>query len=50
MPLTRDQALGELQTSLYYEDKLLLKVRIERLRHPNAFSQAQPRLTAKYPA
>ena len=42
MPLTRDQPLGEVQTSLYYEDKLLLKVRIERLRHPNAFSQAQP--------
>jgi 3-phenylpropionate/cinnamic acid dioxygenase small subunit len=42
MPLTRDQPLGEAQTSLYYEDKLLLKVRIERLRHPNAFSQVQP--------
>ena len=42
MPLTRGQPLGEAQTSLYYEDKLLLKVRIERLRHPNAFSQQQP--------
>jgi 3-phenylpropionate/cinnamic acid dioxygenase small subunit len=42
MPLTRDQPLGEAQTSLYYEDKLLLRVRIERLRHPNAFSQQQP--------
>jgi 3-phenylpropionate/cinnamic acid dioxygenase small subunit len=42
MPLTRGQAAGEAQTSLYYEDKLLLKVRIERLRHPNAFSQQQP--------
>jgi len=42
MPLTRDQPLGETHTSLFYEDKLLLKVRIERLRHPNAFSQQQP--------
>lgn len=42
MPLARDQALGEAHTSLLYEDKLLLKVRIERLRHPNAFSQQQP--------
>ncbi len=42
MPLTRDQPLGESHTSLYYEDKLLLEVRIERLRHPNAFSQQQP--------
>lgn len=42
MPLARDQPIGEDQTSLLYEDKLLLKVRIERLRHPNAFSQQQP--------
>jgi 3-phenylpropionate/cinnamic acid dioxygenase small subunit len=42
MPLSRDQPLGEGHTSLFYEDKLLLKVRIERLRHPNAFSQHQP--------
>jgi 3-phenylpropionate/cinnamic acid dioxygenase small subunit len=42
MPLTRDQPNGETCTSLFYEDKLLLKVRIERLRHPNAFSQQQP--------
>ncbi|MDB6091978.1 MAG: phenylpropionate dioxygenase [Gammaproteobacteria bacterium] len=42
MPLTRDQPNGETFTSLFYEDKLLLKVRIERLRHPNAFSQQQP--------
>lgn len=42
MPLTRDQPPGEAHTSLFYEDKLLLKVRIERLRHPNAFSQQQP--------
>jgi 3-phenylpropionate/cinnamic acid dioxygenase small subunit len=42
IPLTRGQSDGETHTSLCYEDKLLLKVRIERLRHPNAFSQQQP--------
>jgi 3-phenylpropionate/cinnamic acid dioxygenase small subunit len=42
MPLTRGQASGETDTSLFFEDKLLLKVRIERMRHPNAFSQQQP--------
>jgi 3-phenylpropionate/cinnamic acid dioxygenase small subunit len=42
MPLSHQQPLGEEHTSLLYEDKLLLKVRIERLRHPNAFSQQQP--------
>jgi 3-phenylpropionate/cinnamic acid dioxygenase small subunit len=42
MPLTRGQPEAETHTSLLYEDKLLLKVRIERLRHPNAFSQQQP--------
>jgi 3-phenylpropionate/cinnamic acid dioxygenase small subunit len=42
MPLSRDQPLGEARTSLFYEDKLLLKVRIERLRHPHAYSQQQP--------
>jgi 3-phenylpropionate/cinnamic acid dioxygenase small subunit len=42
MPLTQGQPPGEAHTSLFYEDKLLLKIRIERLRHPNAFSQQQP--------
>lgn len=42
MPLTRDQPDGRLHTSLYYEDRLLLRVRIERLSHPNAFSQGEP--------
>lgn len=42
MPLTRGQPQGETHTSLFYEDKLLLKVRIERLRSPNAFSQQVP--------
>jgi 3-phenylpropionate/cinnamic acid dioxygenase small subunit len=42
MPLTRGQPDGITHTSLFYEDRLLLKVRIERLRHPSAFSQQQP--------
>jgi 3-phenylpropionate/cinnamic acid dioxygenase small subunit len=42
MPLTRGQVDGVNHTSLFYEDKLLLKVRIERLRHPRAYSQQQP--------
>ncbi|MBW4050999.1 MAG: aromatic-ring-hydroxylating dioxygenase subunit beta [Proteobacteria bacterium] len=42
MPLTRGQPEGETHTSLFYEDKLLLRVRIERLRSPNAFSQQSP--------
>lgn len=42
MPLTRGQPDGEMHTSLFYEDRLLLKVRIERLRSPNAFSQQPP--------
>jgi 3-phenylpropionate/cinnamic acid dioxygenase small subunit len=42
MPLTRGQPPGSLYTSLFDEDKLLLKVRIERLQHSNAFSQQQP--------
>lgn len=42
MPLTRGQPEGETHTSLFCEDKLLLKVRIARLRTANAFSQQQP--------
>lgn len=42
MPLTREQTDGHTQTSLFHEDRLLLKVRIERLHSPNAFSQAEP--------
>ena len=42
MPLTRGQPNGETHTSLFFEDKLLLKVRIERMKHPNAYSQQQP--------
>jgi 3-phenylpropionate/cinnamic acid dioxygenase small subunit len=42
MPLTRGQPNAETHTSLFFEDKLLLKVRIERMKHPNAYSQQQP--------
>ena len=42
MPLTRDQPDGRTHTSLFYEDRLLLKLRITRLRNPQSFSQARP--------
>lgn len=42
MPLTPGQTDPRLQTSLMYEDKLLLRVRIERLSGERTFSQ-QPR-------
>ncbi len=42
MPLTPGQTDARLQTSLLYEDKLLLRVRTERLNGARTFSQ-QPR-------
>ena len=42
VPLTHDQPNGEDYTSLAYEDKLLLKLRIERLKSPRAYSQQPP--------
>ncbi len=45
VPLTRDQPDAEMHTSLAYEDRLLLRLRIERLRrrppsqHPESWSQ-----------
>ncbi len=39
MPLSHDQTDPKRQTSLLYEDKLLLKVRIERLHGKRTFSQ-----------
>jgi 3-phenylpropionate/cinnamic acid dioxygenase small subunit len=42
MPLMRGQPEGPGHTSLFDEDKLLLKIRIERLRKPNSYSQANP--------
>lgn len=42
MPLTHGQTDPRLQTSLMYEDTLLLRVRLERLKGARTFSQ-QPR-------
>jgi 3-phenylpropionate/cinnamic acid dioxygenase small subunit len=42
IPLTRGQSNGLTENSLMFEDKLLLKLRIARLRNPHAYSQAQP--------
>jgi 3-phenylpropionate/cinnamic acid dioxygenase small subunit len=42
MPLMRGQPPGAQHTSLFDEDKLLLKIRIERLRSPRSYSQANP--------
>ncbi len=45
VPLARDQADAETQTSLAYEDRLLLRLRVERLKrgppsqHPASWSQ-----------
>jgi 3-phenylpropionate/cinnamic acid dioxygenase small subunit len=39
VPLSAEQEDGENHNSLAYEDKLLLKLRIERLKHARAFSQ-----------
>ena len=41
MPLTRDQPDGRMHTSLFYEDKLLLRLRIERLGNRKSYSQAE---------
>jgi benzoate/toluate 1,2-dioxygenase alpha subunit len=50
IPLTRDQPDGENHTSLMFEDKLLLKVRIERLSNPRSFSQQQAEFLSARPA
>ena len=42
MPLMRGQPQGADHTSLFDEDKLLLKIRIERLRNSKSYSQAHP--------
>ncbi|HVC02527.1 MAG TPA: aromatic-ring-hydroxylating dioxygenase subunit beta [Steroidobacteraceae bacterium] len=42
MPLTRGQVDGINHTSLFHEDKLLLRIRIERLKNPRSFSQHPP--------
>lgn len=42
MPLARDQVEEDVHNSLFYEDTLLLTVRVKRLSHPRAFSQQPP--------
>ena len=42
MPLKRGQREEEVHNALFFEDRLMLKVRIERLKDPNAFSQSPP--------
>jgi 3-phenylpropionate/cinnamic acid dioxygenase small subunit len=42
IPLSRHQMSGITENSLMYEDKLLLKLRVQRLQNPNAYSQAEP--------
>jgi 3-phenylpropionate/cinnamic acid dioxygenase small subunit len=42
IPLTRGQKSGLTENSLMFEDKLLLKLRVDRLKNPHAYSQAQP--------
>ena len=42
MPLAPGQTDARLHASLMHEDKLLLKIRVERLRGPRTFSQHPP--------
>ena len=42
VPVSVDQASPHDHVSLFYEDKLLLGMRIERMRHPNALGMHRP--------
>ncbi len=42
MPLKRGQSEAEVHNSLFFEDLLTLRVRVERLKRPRAFSQQPP--------
>ena len=42
MPLRRGQQEEDTYNALFFEDRLMLKVRIERLKDPQAFSQVPP--------
>lgn len=46
MPLFPEQQDPLVHTSLFYEDRPLMKMRIDRLRHPRAFSQEPPTRTS----
>ncbi|MBF6568928.1 MAG: aromatic-ring-hydroxylating dioxygenase subunit beta [Candidatus Binataceae bacterium] len=46
VPLFFEQSDPMEHTSLFYEDRVLMQMRIDRLRHPRAFSQETPSLTS----
>jgi benzoate/toluate 1,2-dioxygenase beta subunit len=45
VPLEPDQASPEGRASLFYDDKRMMDIRFERLRHPNIHSQSPPHRT-----
>ncbi len=45
MPASREQAEAEGQPNIFYEDHYLMRVRIGRINHPNAWSQYPPNHT-----
>ncbi len=46
VPLFAGQTDPTEHTSLFYEDRVLMQMRIDRLRHPRAFSQEPPTLSS----
>ncbi|MGH7908049.1 MAG: aromatic-ring-hydroxylating dioxygenase subunit beta [Candidatus Binataceae bacterium] len=46
VPLFPEQDDPMAHTSLFYEDRPLMRMRIDRLRHPRAFSQEPPTMTS----
>ena len=45
MPASREQTEAEGQPNIFYEDHYLMRVRIGRINHPNAWSQYPPNHT-----
>ena len=45
MPATPEQTEGEGQPNIFYEDHYLMRIRIGRINHPNAWSQSPPNRT-----
>jgi ethylbenzene dioxygenase subunit beta len=45
VPLEPDQASPDGRASLFYDDKRMMDIRFERLRHPNIHSQSPPHRT-----
>jgi ethylbenzene dioxygenase beta subunit len=46
VPLFPEQQDPRAHTSLFYEDRPLMRMRVDRLRHPRAFSQEPPSRTS----